>query len=53
VRRRNGLRLASGVSLSAAGVIFVAAMVTHQLDRPNFGEAQRVRLTADGFAFRF
>jgi tetratricopeptide (TPR) repeat protein len=53
VRRRNRLRLASGLSLSAAGVIFVAAVVTHQLDRPNFGEAQRVRLSADGLMVRF
>ncbi|HEX5656265.1 MAG TPA: PEGA domain-containing protein [Polyangiales bacterium] len=53
VRRRNRLRLATGLSLSAAGVIFVAALVTHQLDRPNFGEVQRVHLSADGLVVKF
>ncbi|MET0344355.1 MAG: PEGA domain-containing protein [Polyangiales bacterium] len=53
VRRRNRLRLAAGVSLSAAAVIFVAALLTHQLDRPTLGEPQRVSASADGLQVRF
>jgi len=53
-RRRDHLRLACGLSLSAAALFFVAAVVTHQLDRPNLGEAQRpVSASADGLTLRF
>jgi hypothetical protein len=53
VRRRNRLRLASGVSFATAAVILVAALMTHQLDRPSLGENQRVSATADGLRIRF
>lgn len=54
VRWRNRLRLATGLSLSTAAVLFVAALLTHQLDRPNLGETQqRVRVSADGLTVRF
>jgi len=41
VQSRDRLRLATGVTLSTAAIVFVSALLLHELDRPSSTETQR------------